>query len=79
MPVSKNGIISAIKKLTSNNASISNKIPASVIKEFANCYCEKFTNVLNDCLKENRFLNLMKVSEISPVFKKLDYTSKDNY
>ena len=49
------------------------------MKQFANCYCEKLTNILNDCLKENRFPNLMKVAEISPVFKKLNNTSKDNY
>ena len=49
------------------------------MKQFANCYCEKLTNILNDCLKENRFPNLMKVAEISPVFKKLSNTSKDNY
>ena len=78
-PVSKKDIIDAIKKLPSNKASISNDIPVSVMKQFANCYCEKLTNILNDCLKENRFPNLMKVAEISPVFKKLDNTSKDNY
>ena len=77
-PVSKKDIIDAIKKLPSNKASISNDIPVSVMKQFANCYCEKLTNILNDCLKENRFPNLMKVAEISPVFKKLDNTSKDN-
>ena len=43
------------------------------MKQFANCYCEKLANILNDCLKEKRFV------EISPVFKKLDNTSKDNY
>ena len=62
-----------------NKASISNDIPVSVMKQFANCYCEKLTNILNDCLKENRSPNLMKVSEISPVFKKSDNTSKYNY
>ena len=72
-------IISSIKKLPSRKASISNDIPISVTKQFANCYCEKRTNILNDCLKENRFLNLMKVAEISPVLKKLNTTSKDNY
>ena len=61
-----------------DKASISNDIPVSVMKQFVNCYCEKLTNILNDCLKENRFPNLMKVAEISPVFKKLDNTSKDN-
>ena len=49
------------------------------MRQFANCYCKKLANILNDCLKENRFPNLMKVAEISPVFKKLDNTSKENY
>ena len=78
-PVSKKDIIDAIKKLPSNKASISNDIPISVMKQFVNCYCEKLTNILNDYLKENRFPNLIKVAEISPVFKKLGNTSKDNY
>ena len=67
------------KKLPSNKASTSNDVPISVMKKFANCYCEKLTNILNDCLKENKFPNLMKVAEISPVLKKLDNTSKENY
>ena len=78
-PVSKKHVIDAIKKLPSNKASVSNDIPISLMKQFANCYCEKLTNILNDCLKENRFPNLRKVAKISPVFKKLDNTSKDNY
>ena len=49
------------------------------MKQFANCYCEKLTNILNDCLKENRFPNLIKVAKISPVFEKLNDTPKDNY
>ena len=47
------------------------------MNQFANCYCEKLTNILIDCLKENRFPNLIELTEISPVFKKLD--NKDNY
>ena len=38
-PVSENGIIRAIKKLSPNKASISNDIPVSLMKQFANCYC----------------------------------------
>ena len=49
------------------------------MKLLENCYCEKLANILNDFLKENRFPNLMKVAEISPNFKNLDNTSKDNY
>ena len=53
-------------------------IPVS-IKNFATCYCEKLASIFNDCLKEKKFLNLMDIAEISPVFKKLSNTSKDNY
>ena len=77
-PVSKKDIIDAIKKLPSNKASISNDIPVSVMKRFAKCYCEKRTNILKDCLEENRFPNLMKVAEKSPVFKKLDNTFNES-
>ena len=66
--VSKINIADAIKKSPSNKASISNDIPVSIMKQFANCYCERLTNILNDCLKENRLPNLMKVAEISPIF-----------
>ena len=58
---------------------ISNDIPISIIKYFATSYCEKLASIFNDCLKENKFPNLMKIAEISPAFKKLDNASKDNY
>ena len=35
-------------------------------------YCEKLAIIFNDCLKENKFPNLIKITEISPVLKKLD-------
>ena len=77
--ISKDDIIEALKKLLADKASISNDIPISVIKNFATCYCEKLASIFNDCLKENKFPNLMKIAEISTVFKKLENTSKDNY
>ena len=40
---------------------------------------EKLANIFNGCLKENKFPNLIKIAESSPVFKKLDNTSKNNY
>ena len=49
------------------------------MKQFANCYCAKLTNILHNRLKKNRFPNLMKVAEIIPVFKKFDNITKDNY
>ena len=77
--ISKEDFIEAVKKLPSNKGSISNDIPISIIKNFTTCYCEKLASIFNDCLKENKFPNLMKIAEINPVFKKTDNTSKDNY
>ena len=51
----------------------------SIIKNFATCYCEKLASIFTDCLKENNFPNLMKIAEISLVFKKFDNASKENY
>ena len=50
-----------------------------MIKTFTVCYCEKLASIFNDCLKENKCPNLIKIAEIIPVFKKLDNSSKDNY
>ena len=50
-----------------------------MIKNFATCSCEKLASISNDFLKESKFSNLIKTAEISPVFKRLDNTSKDNY
>ena len=67
------------KNYLQKKTSISNDIPISIIKHFITCYCEKLASIFNDCLKENKFPNLMKTAEIIPVFKKLHNTSKDNY
>ena len=77
--ISKEDILEAVKKLPSNKASISYDVAISIVKNFATCYCEKLASIFNDCLKENKFPNFMKIAEFSPVFKKFDNTSKDNY
>ena len=66
--ISKDDIIEAVRKLPSNKASISNDISISIKNNFSTCYCEKLVSVFNDCLKENKFPNLMKIAGISTVF-----------
>ena len=72
-------LLAQSKKYHQIKASISNDIPISLMKQVANYYCQKLTNILNECLKENRFPNSVNVAEINPVFKKLGNTSKENY
>ena len=67
------------KKLHSNKTSFSNDITVSITKNFTGFSCDKFRDILNKCLKEKRFPNLMNISKITPVFRKLDSTSKNKY
>ena len=45
------------------------------MKNFATCYCENLPSIFDDCLKENKFPNLMKIAK----FQKLGNTFKDNH
>ena len=65
-PITKKDILKADKKLLSNKACI----PAKIIKNFANCYCEKLKNIFNKWFQENKFPGLMKKGETTPVFLK---------
>ena len=68
-PISKNDIIEAVKKLPSIKGSISNDIRSSIIKSFAHCYSKILSKNFNDYVKENNFLNLMKIAEVGQFLK----------
>ena len=64
----------------SNEASISDDIRVSVINNLQTVtILRKTYKYWNNCLKVNRFPNLMKVAKISSVFKKLVNTFIDDY
>ena len=68
-----------IKELPGNNATVSNDIPVSVLKESVSAYYEKLTDIFNNCLRSGTFPEILKKAEVTPVFKKGDPTSKTNY
>ena len=49
-------VANAIKNLPIDNASASNDIPVSIMKETIDAYYRKLTQIMNDCLKNNFFL-----------------------
>ena len=66
--------------LPSYEASISSDIRVSVINNLQTAtVLRKTYKYLNNCLKVNRFPNLMKVAKVSPVFRKLVNTFIDDY
>ena len=68
-----------IKEPPGNKATVSNDIPVSVLKEFVSAYYEKLTDIFNNCIRRGTFPEILKKSEVTPVFKKGDPTSKTDY
>ena len=63
-----------IKQLPGNKATVSNEIPVSV-----SAYYEKLTDIFNYYIRSGTFPEILKNSEVTPVFKKGDPTSKTDY
>ena len=54
------------------------KFPIKILKESTFCFPE-LTNCVNESLTNNKFPDILKLSDITPVFKKLDPSDKANY
>ena len=57
-----------IKELPGNIAIVSNDILVSVLKESVSAYYEKLTDIFNNCIRSGTFAELIKKSEVTPVF-----------
>ena len=68
-----------IKQLPGNKATVSNDIPVSILKESVSAYYEKLTDIFNSYIKSGTFPEILKKSEVTPVFKKGDPTPKTDY
>ena len=66
-----------MKNLPSDKAS-AGEIPIKILKESKSCFPE-LTNCINESLTNNKFPDILKLSDITPVFKKLDPSDKANY
>ena len=54
------------------------EIPIKILKESTFCFPE-LTNCINEPLTNNKFPDTLKLSDIAPVFKKLNPSDKANY
>ena len=41
--------------------------------------CKNLANCINECIKQNKFPNELKIEDITPIFKKDDLLNKANY
>ena len=69
----------ALKCLNHKKANTSNSIPAKILKENCDICCESLHDIFNDCIEHSVFPDDLKSADMTPIFKKVDRTSKTNY
>jgi len=77
--VTEKEVLEAIRSLKSGKATGADDIPAVFIKRLANELTPQITCILNECIWQNIFPNDMKISNITPLYKKKDRLCKENY
>ena len=75
--VSEDTVKNVMKNLPSDKAT-AGEIPVDILKNAEFCFSE-LTKCINKAFNENKFPDTLKLSDIVPVFKKLDPTDKTNF
>ena len=68
-----------MQNLNIKKSSTHGSIPANVLKQCVDCYLAQLTNSINYSFQHNRFPQEMKLSEVIPLYNKLDPLQKENY
>ena len=75
--VSEATVRKVVKNLPSDKVS-TGEIPIKILKDSTFCFPE-LKNYVNESLTNNKFPDTLKLSDMTPVFKKLDPSDKANY
>ena len=65
--------------LSSAKATRKGDISAKILGDSLSVYTKEITTIINNCLKDGRFANALKLADVSTVFKKDDDLNKENY
>ena len=57
----------------------SGAIPIKIVKLANKNISKDLANCINECIKQNKFLNELKIADITPIFKNEDPLDKSNY
>ncbi|KAJ3655253.1 hypothetical protein Zmor_014389 [Zophobas morio] len=69
----------AVKKLKSNFTSGPDKIPAFLVKDCINCFCEPLCYLYNLIVQTSTFPKLWKIAKVIPIFKSGSKSDVTNY
>ena len=76
--VSSDDISKIINSMDSTKKT-SGAIPIKIVKLANKKNCKDLANCINECIKQNKFPNKLKIADIKPIFKKEDPLDKTNY
>ena len=65
--------------LDAKKSSTYDSMPVTILKQFVNAYLPHLTNSINYSIRQSSFPQELKLSEVIPVYKKLDPLQKENY
>ena len=68
-----------MQNLNIKKSSTYGSIPASILKQCIDAYLPYLTVTINYSLRENIFPEVLNISEVIPLYKKLDPLKKENY
>ena len=78
--VTPKDMLSEIKKLNPRKSGTFMNIPASLLKEVKDIAAEPLATIWNtEIISNKKFPTKLKLADITPLFKKLDNVSKENY
>ena len=75
----KTDVIKEIKNLDIKKVSLSSNIPTKITKEFDDIFATFITENFNLCLNKGEFPEILKIAEVTPLYKKVTLFEKDNY
>ena len=65
--------------LSSTKATKNDDIPAKILKKSVDIYIKEITFIINDCIENGIFPDVLKLADVSPLLKKEDSFKKENY
>ena len=71
--------ISKIINSMDSTKKTSGAIPIKIVTLAIKKICKDLANCINECIKQNKFPNKLKIEDITPIFKKEDPLDKTNY
>ena len=77
--VSNNEVKKEIENLDTKKSSTYCSIPAAILKQCLNACLQHLTNSVYYSIQHSRFSQELKLSEVIPVYQKLDLLKKENY